>query len=322
MSAPDDELGALAAQIIKTGSKSFAAAAKLFPAETRTSAHLLYAWCRHCDDVIDGQTLGFESGEAGRHDPARALDQLRIQTKRAIAGATMDDPIFEALKRVCAKHEIPAAYPLALLDGFQMDVENRTYASLNETLTYCYHVAGVVGIMMSMIMGAREETVLDRANDLGLAFQLSNIARDVLDDAKLDRVYLPAEWLSEVGVEAMPAAILAPDNRSRLSQVARRLVDEAEKYYDSSLHGLEHLDLRSAWAIAAAHSIYRKIGKRVVERGADAWDTRSATSKVEKLGSVVSAAGTALYAHSLGKLSQPEPRAGLWTRPLVEQRIS
>jgi len=317
VSTTTDDLGILAAQIIKDGSKSFAAAAKLFPADIRTSAHLLYAWCRHCDDVIDGQTLGFGSGLAKAHDPMRALEELRDKTQRALGGEPTQDPIFEALRRVCARHEIPSAYPRALLDGFQMDVENRSYASIHDTLTYCYHVAGVVGIMMSMIMGARDHTVLDRANDLGLAFQLSNIARDVLDDAKLERVYLPADWLRELGVEATPAAILDADNRLRLGKVARRVVDEAEKYYASSLHGLGHLDLRSAWAIAAAHSIYRKIGKRVAERGAQAWDTRSATSKTAKIRSVVGAAGTALYAHSFGKLVKPEPRVGLWMRPLV-----
>lgn len=308
-----DDLETLAGQIIQSGSKSFAAAAKLFPPTERASSYLLYAWCRHCDDVIDGQELGFRTSE--QHDPVRALQQLRVETDKALSGEPMQDPIFVALQRVCAKHQIPKTYPLALLEGFAMDVDNTTYATLDETLTYCYHVAGVVGIMMSMIMGAREAAVLDRANDLGLAFQLSNIARDVIDDAALGRVYLPGDWLKEQGVEPTPAAVQDPANRDRVARVAQRLIAEAEKYYDSSKEGLPHLKLRSAWAIATAHSVYRKIGRRVVALGTGAWDKRVSTSKADKLGSVAQGAGTALYAHSFGKMFAPRPRQALWLRP-------
>lgn len=308
-----NDLETLAGQIIQSGSKSFAAAAKLFPASERASAYLLYAWCRHCDDVVDGQELGFRSSTT--HNPIRALEQLRIDTGRALSGADMRDPIFIALQRVCDKHQIPKTYPLALLDGFQMDVENRTYRTIDDTLTYSYHVAGVVGIMMSIIMGARDPAVLDRANDLGLAFQLSNIARDVIDDAVLGRVYLPSDWLVAQGVEPIPAAVQHPDNRARVADVARRLVAEAEKYYDSSKEGLPALKLRSAWAIATAHSVYRKIGRRVASQGVHAWDARISTSKAEKLGSVAQGAGVALYAHSFGKVFGPRPRPALWLRP-------
>lgn len=316
-SASTDELVRLSGSIIQAGSKSFAAAARLFDPETRASAYLLYAWCRHCDDVIDGQELGYGRRLQDDHDPIAELAKLRRQTSDALAGRPTTDPIFVALQKVAHKHAIPAAYPLALLDGFEMDVEARCYETIDDTLHYCYHVAGVVGIMMAIVMGARDQATLDRANDLGLAFQLTNIARDVVDDANNGRIYLPADWLEAEEVTANTHGIEAPANRKRVAAVVRRLMVEAEKYYSSSLAGLPKLDLRSAWAIATARTVYRRIGTEVVRRGPHAWDKRVSTSKVMKLSAVIAGAGVALYSSSVGKFSTPLPRHQLWTRPRV-----
>jgi phytoene synthase len=310
-----EDLGNLSKSIIQAGSKSFAAAARLFDADTRESAYLLYAWCRHCDDVIDGQSLGFQRRDAAAHDPLAELSNLRRQTAEAIGGGETSSPIFEALQRVVQKHGIPSAYPFALLDGFQMDVEARRYDTLDETLTYCYHVAGVVGIMMAMVMGARKDSTLDRANDLGLAFQLTNIARDVIDDARLGRVYLPAQWLREQGAPQDPGELLADRYRPQLAAVVRRLLAEADKYYQSSRAGLPDLGMRSAWAIATARSVYRQIGTGVLSRGPAAWDRRVSTSGSQKLAAVATGAALALYSGSVGRLLPAPPRGSLWTRP-------
>jgi phytoene synthase len=310
-----EDLGNLSKSIIQAGSKSFAAAARLFDADTRESAYLLYAWCRHCDDVIDGQNLGFQRSDAPPHDPFAELSNLRSQTAEAINGGETLSPIFEALQRVVQKHAIPSAYPMALLDGFQMDVEARRYDTLDETLTYCYHVAGVVGIMMAMVMGATKDSTLDRANDLGLAFQLTNIARDVIDDARLGRLYLPAQWLRELGAPQDPAELLADRYRPQLAAVVRRLLAEADKYYQSSRAGLPDLGIRSAWAIATARSVYRQIGTGVLSRGPAAWDQRVSTSGSQKLAAVAAGAALALYSGSVGRLLPVPARDNLWARP-------
>src|SRR5690606_18381279 len=173
---------------IAKGSQSFAAAAKLFDRETREDAVMLYAWCRHCDDVIDGQVVGHDQAKDFREGQRHRLAELREKTSAALAGEASGEYLFEALRRVVARHDIPHRHPQELLVGFEMDVEYRRYRTIEETLDYCYHVAGVVGVMMAMIMGVRDRAVLDRASDLGLAFQLTNIARDVIDDARAGRV--------------------------------------------------------------------------------------------------------------------------------------
>ena len=313
--ASTDNIVRLSSAIIQAGSKSFASAAKIFNPETRASAYLLYAWCRHCDDVIDGQQLGYDQGNTPNHDPSKELIKLRKQTNDALTGILTDDPIFSALQKVISKNNIPKAYPLALLDGFEMDVHRRSYQTIDDTLNYCYHVAGVVGVMMSIIMGAKDDATLDRACDLGLAFQLTNIARDVIEDAQNGRVYLPTAWLRSAGLNADPNLLLQESHREQLVIVVDRLLKEAEKYYDSSLSGLPKLGFRSAWAIATARIVYRKIGVELIKNGPKAWDTRVSTTKYQKFSALISGLGAAIYAHTIGPYRAPSSRYGLWTRP-------
>jgi phytoene synthase len=298
-----------ATETIKVGSKSFAAAARLFDAPTRRSVLMLYAWCRHCDDVVDGQELGFGIA-APAHDPHGELAQLYEQTQRAYAGEAMIDPAFAAFQEVALRHAIAPRYAFDHLAGFAMDVDGARYETIDDTLRYCYHVAGVVGLMMASIMGAKDDKVLGRACDLGLAFQLTNIARDIVDDAGVGRCYLPAAWLREAGIPLDEIAL--PQHRAALARVAARLVDHAEPYYDSSLDGIRALPLRSAWAIATARNVYRQIGIEVKARGPRAWDERVGTSKATKLKLLAKGGVEAL----LSRLRPLTPRpAGLWQRP-------
>lgn len=266
---------------IAQGSNSFAAAARLFDRATRDDAVMLYAWCRHCDDVIDGQTLGHEQRADFRIAQRERLQELKRRTQAALAGAPGADPVFQALSRVVARHGIPARHPQELLDGFGMDVDARRYDTVAQLMEYCYHVAGVVGVMMAMIMGARDPRALDRASDLGLAFQLTNIARDVVDDARAGRVYLPGDVLARHGITQVSSD--DPGQRRALHAAALELLDIADAYYDSAYEGLRALPARSAWAIAAARRVYRAIGARLRAQGPSAWEGRVSTSKGQKL---------------------------------------
>ncbi len=303
-------------QRIERGSKSFAAAARLFARDTRHDAYMLYAWCRHCDDVIDGQDFGFRSGPDSPQGCERRLAELREKTLAALAGEA-DEPVFRALGYVAAKHNIPARHPLELLDGFAMDVEARQYQTIEDTLDYCYHVAGVVGVMMAMIMDARDRATLLRACDLGLGFQLTNIARDVIEDARDGRVYLPADLLAQEGVPLDRVA--DPEHREGVTRVVARLLDLADAYYASARQGIADLPLRSAWTIAAASRIYRAIGRDVKARGMRAWDERVSTSKMRKLGSVSLGGLDALGVHALAAIRPTRPRGELWTKPSLSE---
>lgn len=300
MSAPLAESQAA----IAAGSQSFAAAAKLMPRGIREDTVMLYAWCRHADDVVDGQELG--SAPVAGGDAAERLARLKAQTLDALHGSGSVSPPFAALRTVARRHDFPDRWPLDLIDGFAMDVAGRDYRTLNDTLDYGYHVAGVVGVMMARVMGVRDEAVLDRACDLGLGFQLTNIARDVMDDARIGRVYLPGLWLEEAGAK-VEGDIPSPE----LYSVILRLLDAAEPYYMSAFAGLPHLPPRCAWSIAAAARIYRAIGSRIRRGGAVAYRRRIGTSGAAKAGLALRALGDA----GLSRLgSRSGSRDGLWTR--------
>jgi 15-cis-phytoene synthase len=307
-----DPVVELSRELIQKGSKSFALAARLLPESIRDDSMLLYAWCRHCDDVIDDQVLGFAKGEAGQGTPLERLASLRDKTEKALRGEA-DEAVFIALGRVVRKHGIPDRHPFELLRGFEMDAEGRVYRTLDETLDYCYHVAGVVGVMMAMIMGVRDTATLNRASDLGLAFQLTNIARDVIEDAKIGRIYLPREWLEEAGVAEEEIADL--EQRQAVFLAAKRLVREADSYYRSALYGMRELPFSAAVGIGAARRVYRDIGRVVVNRGPRAWDGRAIVGKKRKLAAAFSGAVAALRAHTLLRAVSAPSRAGLWTVP-------
>ena len=298
-------------QSMEQGSKSFATASKLFPREIRDDAWMLYAWCRHCDDEIDGQVLGH--GAVGI-DPVVAgekLAELRTRTASALAGVPQSEPVFAALQRVALRHAIPADETMDLLTGFEMDVLGRRYDTFEDTLDYCYHVAGVVGVMMARIMGVTDAPTLRRAQDLGLAFQLTNIARDVVEDAHGGRVYLPGDWLDEAGIPRDEVGL--PRHRDAVAGIAQRLVTAAEPFYASARWGLRDLNPRSAWAIATARGVYRAIGRHVARAGAHAWDGRTSVDRTGKLVLLGRGGLIAIWSKTLDAWRRPPPRPALWT---------
>jgi 15-cis-phytoene synthase len=295
---------------IQRGSTSFAAAARLFTPRIREDVYMLYAWCRHCDDEIDGQVMGH--GAVGL-DPVlarRKLAELEDKTRSAMAGELTDDTAFAAFQRVAQRHGIPAHRPLDLLQGFRMDVEGRTYRTLQDTLLYAYHVAGVVGVMMAQVMGVQDIGTLRRASDLGLALQLTNVARDVIEDAKVGRIYLPADWLGAAANS--PAAVMDPANRAVVFAATERLLAAAEPYYASSRWGLKALGFRSAWAIAAARGVYRQIGLKVRAMGPAGMNRRVSTGAATKLVLVLRGGLVAARAVTADSWRAEPDRTALW----------
>ena len=307
------DLVAMSRAMMGEGSKSFAQAAALFHRETRAGAYLLYAWCRHCDDVIDGQELGHGREVLSPEEQRSRLDHLYAQTRSALAGEPQPDPVFAAFAAVARRYALPREPALALIDGFAMDVDGRRYRTLDELLLYCWRVAGVVGVMMARVMGVSDPATLARAGDLGLAFQLTNIARDVIDDAGNGRVYLPLNWLAVAGVPE--DAVGDPAHRPAVFAVARRLLEAAEPYYASARAGIGPLPFPSARAIASGRGVYRQIGRTLLAGGPAAWDSRVVVGKPAKLALVAQAGLVAAKARAL-EANRPEPpRAGLWNPP-------
>jgi phytoene synthase len=253
------------------GSRSFHAASLLLPRSVSDPATALYAFCRLADDAIDQ--------DGGR--PA-ALARLRERLARAYEGRPLPIPADRALAVVLARFAIPRAVPEALLEGFAWDAAGRRYETLAELTDYAVRVAGTVGAMMAMLMGVRAPAVVARACDLGVAMQLSNIARDIGEDAAAGRLYLPLEWLREAGID--PEAWLArPAFSPALGGVVERLLDYADRLYARAGSGVRRLPLACRPGIGAARLLYAEIGHEVLRRGGNSVNGRAVVSGRRKL---------------------------------------
>lgn len=303
---------AVCRDMITKGSKSFSLAARLFAREERDAAFCLYGWCRACDDIADGSDLGRWNGpdRATTADRLARIEALVDQTRRAYAGESMDDPVWVAFQHVVRRYEIPMDYPLELLRGMAMDARRERFPTINDLLLYCHRVAGVVGLMMSHIMGVSDEDALRHADGLGKAMQLTNIARDVAEDAAMGRVYVPLDWLQEFGIP--PDEIADPRHRVGLHRVVKRVLAVAEVYYLSGDRGLRFLPFRASCAVAGARRVYAEIGRLVASRGAAAWDDRAIAPFPAKLRAL--AAGVAQAAATLpARMRRPWRRAPIHT---------
>ncbi|HEX2931596.1 MAG TPA: phytoene/squalene synthase family protein [Candidatus Binatia bacterium] len=263
-------------EMILKGSKSFSLAARLFDASTRDAAFFLYGWCRYCDDQVD------EDGKSrSQTELNQRLQELKERTAAAFSFVPQREPVFVAMQYIVHRYGIPAHYALELIEGMAMDVRGTRYTTLKELLLYCYRVAGTVGLMMTHVMGLRDERALKHAADLGIAMQLTNIARDIIEDARMGRIYLPLAWLRDAKIE--PGEIAAPKNRDKLAMLTLRLLREADRYYRSADQGLWHLSFRSACAVAAARNVYSEIGALLLQKGARAWDERTYVTGARKI---------------------------------------
>ena len=313
MTPGDQERAALVAKaerIIHRGSGSFRSASRLFDLKVRERAWLLYAWCRACDDITDGQSLGHDAQTPDNpEERQRIIERL---TEQALSGVETGEPAFDALGLVQRECAIPTRFIHDHIAGFALDAGHWTPATEDDLLRYCYHVAGSVGAMMTVVMGVdpHDRDTLNRASDLGIAFQLDNIARDIIPDALAGRVYIPSDWLSSLDLSpSNTSAIAAPSSRAAIAIIAERMVRRARDYRRSARVGAARLPYRSRLAVLAAANIYGAIGEKVVRRGPRAWNDRTVVRKPEKALHFARALVQSLLA------PKDLSRSGLWTAP-------
>jgi phytoene synthase len=270
-----------ASAALAAGSKSFTLAARLLPPRLRVDAAVCYAYCRRADDLVD---LGSPDGTGTTtEDPAVAVARLRSELDDLYAGVPPADPMLAAFQELLLRRQIPRAYPEALLDGLAMDARATRFDSFATLDLYCFRVAGAVGLMMCHVLGLAERRALPRAAHLGMGMQLTNICRDVVEDWRRGRVYIPEPIRPS---DEQPLDRAGPG----LDGAVRVLLDRAAKFYRSGRLGLLDLDWRSAFAIRVAASVYAEIGAVLARRGFDPTGGRAVVSTPRKLWLVVRSA--------------------------------
>jgi 15-cis-phytoene synthase len=273
--SPEQDLRACRT-LLRGGSRSFFIASLLLPKKVRDPASALYAFCRLADDAADVER------SAGAH----SIWRQRLDA--AYLGYPLATPVDRAFAEVVARYGIPRTLPEALLEGLEWDLSGRQYETLAELHHYAARVAGSVGAMMAILMDRRQPEVIARACDLGVAMQLTNIARDVGEDARNDRLYLPRTWLADAGID--PNAWLAqPAYSPALASVVRRMIGAAEVLYDRAAGAIDHLPASCRPGIRSALALYREIGRQV-ERESDCVSRRIVVGKTRKARLVLAAA--------------------------------
>lgn len=257
--------------MMQGGSKTFFAASRLLPMRVRAAAIALYAFCRVADDLVD------QGGDAQAN-----LSILKQRLDLIYAGTPTDAVEDHALALVVQHHQLPRLFLDALLEGFAWDAQGRRYQTMEDLQAYAARVAATVGGMMCWIMGPQAPLTLARACELGVAMQLTNIARDVGEDARNGRIYLPLQWMVEAGVQP-DEWLQNPKMTSNLKTVIERVLQEAEQLYKQAQAGIAELPADCRAAILAASLIYAEIGHQLRREGLDSVSHRTVVSTRRKL---------------------------------------
>ncbi len=281
-------------RLLRTHARSFHFAARLFPAARRRQVMGVYAWCRYTDDLVDGQPFPAPALEA-------RLDAWLELSRRAYEGEHTGNDLADHVMGQMRTAGVPFGYAAELIEGMRMDVRGASYETLAELRAYTYRVASVVGLWLCELFDVRDPWMLGRASALGHAMQLTNIARDVGEDLRAGRVYVPAAWLADEGLSRDDLVRMMEDGRpdDRLRAVVARLLQAADDEYRLASAAIPLLPGFFRHPVAVAAAVYHGIHEALRRNDLDPLTRRAYTSLPEKL---------RLGAAALGRTALARPR--------------
>jgi len=257
-------------------SKSFYFSTRLLPKSKQWATFALYGFCRYADNLIDNPR------DRSVPELLAEVKYLRRELEIAYRTGESEHPIIHPFISVAREYGIPKKYPLALLDGVQMDLERNRYTTFDELYLFAYRVAGVVGVMMTYVLGYKDPVAFKYAEKLGVAMQLTNILRDVEEDAERNRIYLPLDELERFGVSE--EEILSGKMTPAVHELMRFQVERAHGYYRDSAPGIAMLETDAQFAIQSASKIYRGILMKIEGREYNPFLGRVFVSQLRKAG--------------------------------------
>ena len=252
-----------AAAVTALHSKSFYFATRFFPRHLARSAHAVYWFCRHTDDLVDEcPTLA---------DGRRDLELWARDLEAGLRGESIAHPVMLTFLDAVRRHSIPHQYPLELIEGMRMDLENTRYQTFDELRLFCYRVASVVGLMMTHVIGFRGDA-LPYAVDLGIAMQLTNILRDLGEDLERGRIYVPSDEMERF--RYTEPCFRARRRNDAFRELMSFQVQRARRYYTASEPGIALLSSDGRFAVKVASDVYRGILHQIERSGYDVFDRR------------------------------------------------
>lgn len=278
-----------AEEILAKKGKSFHWAKKLLSTKHGERATRLYAFCRYLDDIADEATSS-----------AQAKSVL-MEISQSLRSGNSQDPVVADAIHLMSDCRIEPQIPCELINGLLTDLDEVELKTVDELLRYCYRVAGTVGLMMSDVLDVVEPAASPFAIDLGIGMQLTNICRDVQEDARMRRRYLPHEIVGKISLEDLISPTESQAERLRFS--IQFLLNLADDYYASGESGLPYLPLRARHGILIASKVYHAIGQKLRSRNYSYWEGRVVIPKSRKLGITFMSLGGSLF------------NSGFWTKP-------
>ena len=255
--------------------KSFYLSAKLLPPERRWATYALYGFCRYADNLVD--TLRTRT----QQEIVQEVDGLDEEVQIAYRTGESEHPVVKPFIVVAGRYGIPSEYPLELLNGVRMDVQRTRYQDFDALYLFCYRMAGVVGLMMTHVLGYRDRGAFQYAEKLGVAMQLTNILRDIKEDKDMGRIYLPQEELRGFGVRETD--ILDEHMAPPLRRLMEFQVERADRYYEEADPGIRLLSTDAQFAIRSASRIYRGILRRIEAQQHNPFAGRAFVSQRRKM---------------------------------------
>ena len=257
-------------------SKSFYVSARILPSDRRWATYALYGFCRHCDNLIDTPRQRTRSEIFGEIDFLTEELQIAYNTNES------EHPVIRALILVAKRYDIPIEYPLDLLKGVTMDLQQARYKTFDELTFFCYRVAAVVGLMMTHVLGYKDTRAFEYAKRLGIAMQLTNILRDIKEDKDMGRIYLPETDLDLFGVSEQD--IFNEKMTPQLRALMKFQIKRADRYYAEAIPGISLLKTESQYAIYSSAKIYRGILRKIEAQNYNPFLDRVFVPPIQKIG--------------------------------------
>jgi len=260
-------------------SKSFYISARMLPRERRWATYALYGFCRYADNLIDNPR------SRTTKELEEEVNSISKELRRAYRTGESEHPILKPFIIVALRYGIPIEYPLELLKGVLMDIKATRYQTFDDLYLFCYRVAGVVGLMMTYVLGYKSCNAFHYAEKLGIAMQLTNILRDIKEDKNMGRIYLPLEELARFGVSEDD--IMNERMTPNFRQLMQFQVERAHQYYEQADKGIPMLERKAQFAIYSASKIYQGILRKIEARDYNSFMGRVFVPQMKKFGILV-----------------------------------
>lgn len=266
--------------ITRIHAKTFYMATRFLPNHKQRSIFAIYGLCRYLDDLVDEAEDLIENNEISHLEIYERLDIFKNNLIDSYKGVNQNDPILIAFSDTLKRYDISLELPLLLLEGVKTDLQKTRYNNFEELYDYSYKVASVVGLMTSEVFGYTDKKALDYAVDLGIAMQLTNILRDVGEDLRRDRIYLPADELDNYGIRR--ESLLNMEKTPEFCEFMSFQIERARQYYTEADKGISMLDFDSRMPVLLARENYSRILDKIEQNNYNVFDQRAYLNSAEK----------------------------------------